>query len=493
MQLALSGVTYAYPSSPEPILSNVSITFPQGWTGLLGDNGCGKTTLARIACGLIAPDRGAVTQGLFCVMCAQEADEPPEGLYDFAADYGRDARELRRVFRIEDDMPWRFEELSFGERKKLQIAVALWQRPDVLVADEPTNHLDVDARGQLVEALGRFRGIGILVSHDRELLDALAGRCVSFEPEGLVMRPGGYSAAHAQAELERASTLRERSAAKGELARLAAEKDRRAHEAARADARRSKRRLDPKDKSARAKIDLAIFTGQDGARGRLSAQMDNHIAAAQARVEAAFVHKRYDGDLWMDAEPSPRKTVLHIPMATIPCGSGTLSIPELYVGNTDHIGVVGPNGAGKSTLLAHLRTLVAADLPVLDIPQELDPGRRRQVIKSVQALSSAERGQVLSTVAQLNSNPDRILEGERTSPGELRKLMLAVGMLSRPVLIVMDEPTNHLDLHSVEALERALSSYPGALVLVSHDRAFLSACTQRTWEVRHGAVTSASH
>lgn len=145
MQLSLSGVSYAYPSSVQPILTDVTVAFPSGWTGLLGDNGCGKSTLARIACGLIEPDAGSVTRGLVCTMCPQEADVAPEGLYDFAADYGREARELRRIFRIEDDMPWRFDELSFGERKKLQIAVALWQRPDVLVADEPTNHLDADA------------------------------------------------------------------------------------------------------------------------------------------------------------------------------------------------------------------------------------------------------------------------------------------------------------------------------------------------------------
>ena len=489
MQLSLSGVSYAYPSSVQPILTDVTIAFPLGWTGLLGDNGCGKSTLARIACGLIEPDAGSVTRGLVSIMCAQEVDEMPDGLYDFAADYGREARELRRIFRIEDDMPWRFDELSFGERKKLQIAVALWQRPDVLVADEPTNHLDADARAQLAAALARFRGIGILVSHDRELLDALVDRCVSFEPGGkLVVRPGGYTAAHGQAELERTSTARERAAAKEQLARLSTEQDRRAHEAARATARRSKRHIDPKDKSAKAKIDLAIYTGQDGAAGKKTVQMNAQVDAARKRVEAAFVHKRYDGDLWVDASPSPRKTVLHVPAATIACGEGVLEIPELYVGNTDHIGIVGPNGAGKSTLLAHVRGLLSPDLAVLDIPQELDAEEREHTVAGVAALSDAERGRVLSTVAQLNSDPDRILEGGRTSPGELRKLILASGMLHHPVLIIMDEPTNHLDLHSTEALERALAAYPGALLLVSHDRAFLQACTTRTWDVRDGRV-----
>lgn len=495
MQLVLSGVTYAYPAAREAVISNLTITFPAGWTALLGDNGCGKTTLAKIACGLIEPDAGSVTRNLVCSYVAQDADEPPEGLADFALDYGRDARELRESFRIEDDMPWRWDELSFGERKKLQVATALWGRPDVLVADEPTNHLDADAREQLGAALARFRGIGILVSHDRELVDLLATRCASFEPGGIVVRPGGYSAAHDQAELERSSAAAERQNAKRELARLAAEKDKRAHEAARADARRSKRNLDPRDHDARGKIDLAVFTGKDGQAGRLSSQMDARLVAARERLAAVRVTKRYDGDLWMDAEPARRRTVLHVPPATIPCGpEGTLEIPELWVGNTDHVGVVGPNGAGKSTLLSHLRVLLAqaADaglgLEVLDIPQELPAEARDAVVGRVTSLTPADRGRVLSTVAQLNSDPDRILEGGRTSPGELRKLMLAEGILRHPALIVMDEPTNHLDLHSTEALERALAAYPGALLLVSHDRRFLDACTARTWEVRDGRV-----
>ena len=400
MQLALTGVTFAYPSAPEPLITNATVVFPVGWIGLLGDNGCGKSTLVNLACGILPPDSGSVTSGLFCAVCAQDASTPPAELADFALDYGHDALELRRIFHIDDDMPWRFDALSFGERKKLQIACALWKRPDVLAVDEPTNHLDQDARAQLTEALKRFRGIGILVSHDRALLDALVDRCVSFEPGGaLTVRPGGYTKAHGQLELERETARRERAEAKTELARLQAEQDRRAHEAARSKARRSKRHIDPKDKSAKAKIDLAVYTGQDGVAGKLSARMDTRIAAAHDRVAASFVHKR------------------------------------------------------------------------------------------LSALTPAERGTVLSTVAHLNSKPGRILEGEDVSPGEMRKLMLAAGILRNPVLVIMDEPTNHLDLHSVEALERALAAYPDALLLVSHDRAFLAACTHAVWEVRDGRVT----
>lgn len=271
----------------------------------------------------------------------------------------------------------------------------------------------------------------------------------------IVVRPGGYSAGHMQAERERAAAAGERKRAKDELARLSAVREQRSQEAARADARRSKRGLDPKDRSARAKIDLAIFTGQDGARGKLLRQMDDRMTAAQNRVDAAFVPKRYVGNLFLDAKPGPRKTVLRIPAGNIPCGEGALELPELFVGNTERIGIVGPNGAGKSTLLDHAHNILEKQaeqqgtnaLTVLDIPQEPNPARRTRTLEAVRSLSPADLGRVLSCVAQLNSDPDRILEGAATSPGELRKLMIALGLLDAPALIIMDEPTNHLDLH----------------------------------------------
>ena len=180
MQLTLSGVTYAYPSSFEPILDRVSIAFPEGWTGLLGDNGCGKTTLAKIACGLIVPDAGSVSPHLASAYCAQETDDPPAGLFDFAADFGRDARALRVALGIEDDMPWRYDELSFGERKKLQVACALWQRPDVLVLDEPTAGLDPAGRDEIFELVRSYHkqsGATILiVSHSMEDIAQIADR-----------------------------------------------------------------------------------------------------------------------------------------------------------------------------------------------------------------------------------------------------------------------------------------------------------------------------
>lgn len=488
MQLSLQSITYTYSSSVEPILHNVSVVFPQGWTGLLGDNGCGKTTLAKIACGQLAPQEGMVTGPSVALLCSQETAFAPENLYDFAAAYDREARDLRRELALEDDMPWRYDELSCGEQKKLQIACALWAKPDVLVLDEPTNHIDAAARSCLMTALRRFDGIGIVVSHDRELLDGLVDRCASFEAGTVRVRPGGFTRASGQRDLERSASMRERRRAKEQLDRLMVEKDKRAHEAARADARMSKRHIDPKDRSAKAKIDLARFTGQDGKRGRLSSQLEGRLDAARERLAHARVEKRYDGDLWLDVAPAPRRVLMRSAACDIPCGPGALHLPDLYVGNTDHIAITGPNGAGKSTLLEHLRPHIPDGIAWLDIPQELDEELAHGVVERVRALSSGERGRVLSVVAQLNSDPARILEGCATSPGEMRKLLLALGVLSSPALIVMDEPTNHLDLHSVEALERALAGYPGALLLVSHDERFLNACTSVRWNILDGRV-----
>ena len=483
MQLSLQHLAYAYPSCVNPVLRDVSATLPCGWTGLVGDSGCGKSTFARIACGRLTPDRGTVAPHLFSVYCEQDASAEPDALYDFAAAYDRDAVALRRDLGVEDDWPWRYDTLSCGQQKRLQVACALWQRPDLLVMDEPTNHVDAPTREAITAALARFKGVGLLISHDRALLDALCVQCLFMAEGRLTTRPGGYSQGRDQEELERGAALRQRERAMREKKRLAGEAQRRREEASRAAGMRSCRNLDPKDHSGKERVKLAVYTGKDGVAGKLSSRMESRLSRAEETLAQVKVEKRYDGDLWMRAEPSARKVLYRQPEMTLALGERQLLVPPLSIGNTDHIALTGPNGAGKTTLVSEVARRIDPTARVLVIPQEPTAEQCRDAFSRLASLDSRSRGRVLAVAAALNSDPDRLVEGERTSPGEMRKLMLGLGILDEPELIIMDEPSNYLDLHSVEALERLLAAFPGALLLVSHDAALLEATTSVCWEI----------
>ncbi|MCL1847754.1 MAG: ATP-binding cassette domain-containing protein, partial [Coriobacteriia bacterium] len=488
MQISLTNITYSYEDSSGLALTSVSATFPKGWTGIVGSNGCGKSTLLRLTCGLLNPIGGSITPRLCGVYCAQETELHPEMADEFALDYSSHAQRICKLLGVEDEWIWRYETLSEGQRKRLQVAVALWRDPQLLALDEPTNHVDAATRRRLMDALVDFDGIGLLVSHDREMLDTLAQQCLFLSANSAVLRPGTYSQGHEQAELELMSVKRERKAARSELERLSAIKTARDHEAARADARRSKRHIDKGDKDAKGRIDLAVFTGQDGKAGRRSTALDARLSSAQQRLEAARVDKVYTSSIWLNTQPSKRRLLMELEQGCLAFGNGKrlppspdeacLQIPRLQLGPADHIALSGANGTGKTTLvLALIQALAASDLCVLYVPQELGMDERQGLLKQLDMLPESQRGLVLGIAAQLNSDPDRILDGGTISPGEARKLLLALGILSSPQIIIMDEPTNHLDLASTEALERMLAACPCALLLVSHDSRFLSCVT----------------
>lgn len=487
MQITLNDVSYSYPGSTQTVLDGVRAVFPVGWTGIIGNNGCGKSTLARIATGMLAPDSGTVSpRGLVVAYCEQDATIPPDRLEDFACSWEQAAVRLRADLDIDDDWPWRYDTLSSGQQKRLQVAVALWEDPDVLVMDEPTNHVDALTRRAILRALAGYRGVGLLISHDRELLDALARQCLCFEGARIVMRPGGYTQASEQAACDTKTAQRQRRDAKREAARIQAEAARRRNEASKSDAKRSARHLDVKDHDDKGRIKLAVYTGKDGVAGKLSSRMDARLEKVRQTLEEAHVDKQYAGDIWMDAEASPRRVLVRMEACELTQGEHCLRIPDLAVGNAEHIGIAGVNGSGKTTLLTALMRMVPDDLSTLFIPQEIGSELAARIMASLHEASPGERGRVLSIVAQLNSDPDRILDGGELSPGELRKLMLAQGILRHPVLIAMDEPTNHLDVGSIEALERVLVAYPGALVLVSHDERLLEKTTDFRWCLESG-------
>lgn len=499
MQLNLSNIEYSYPLAAEPTIRNVTATLPAGWTGFVGENGSGKTTLARVVCGLLQPDAGVVSPSLFSIYCAQSTEEPPGNLEDFAVTYDRAAIKLRNELSIGDEWPWRYDTLSCGQQKRLQVACALWSAPDVLVVDEPTNHVDASTRHALFTALSKFKGVGVLISHDRELLDALCSQCLFITNGTATMRPGGYSQASSQVALERSSAIHARDIAQKEKAQIEQEVQRRREEASRVQARRSGKGIAKNDSDARAKKRHYIISGQDGKAGKLSARIQSRLEKAEDNVANSKVEKRYDAHVWLDTEPSRRKVLFRMEPGHISVGESLLSFPALFIGNTDHIGLVGDNGSGKTTLIKKIITSISTDMSssdaafantgrvdtkILYIPQEPDIAQKENTLKKIRELPSVYRGQVLSIVAQLNSDPDCILEGDAVSPGEMRKLMLSLGILESPEFLVMDEPTNYLDLGSTEALERLLSAYPGALLLVSHDASLVSSATSTTWRIQ---------
>nr|MCH9685287.1 ATP-binding cassette domain-containing protein [Deltaproteobacteria bacterium] len=150
----------------------------------------------------------------------------------------------------------------------------------------------------------------------------------------------------------------------------------------------------------------------------------------------------------------------------------------------------GPNGAGKTTLL---RALAAAStLPperMFHLPQVLTPQRGQHLMEQLRRAPPEDRGRTLQRVAALGVDPGPLLRSAAPSAGELRKLALAHGLAQPTWVLLMDEPTHHLDLPSVERLEAALAEYPGALVLVSHDQRFATACTDERWTLGDGELS----
>lgn len=483
--IQFQNVSFTYDRAAEPLIQELSLRFPRGWSGVVGANGVGKSTVLKLATGILSPSEGRIQFPESKTYCQQRTDDRPDRLADMILAMDGDAFEIRGRLGIADDWVERWETLSHGERKRAQIGVALWEKPEVLAVDEPTNHLDVDAQTLLRDALGIFRGVGLLVSHDRELLDNLCGQCLFIDPPDAVLRPGKYSDGLLQADREETSLRRERQEAKRDYARLKREASKRRDAAAQSHRRRSKRGLALKDHDARGKINLARVTGKDGVDGKRLNQLEGRLSRTQEKVQNLKVRKTYEMGIWMPGERSKRDTLFRLGAGSLPLGENRmLHFPDLYMKPNDRIALTGINGSGKSTLIGHLMAML--DLPenlVTYIPQEIDLSRSQEIMTAARQLPNEKLGRMMTVVSRLGSRPHRLLESTDPSPGEIRKILLATGIANMPHLIVMDEPTNHLDLPSIECLEDALTGCPCGLLLVSHDQRFLSALAGVQWHI----------
>ncbi|UCD57444.1 MAG: ABC-F family ATP-binding cassette domain-containing protein, partial [Candidatus Hydrogenedentota bacterium] len=297
--ISFQNISFTYDTASSPLFEELTVHFPAGWTGVVGANGTGKTTILKLATGELKPQRGHVQIPETATYCPQRTDEVPPMFANLIRATDGDAWKIKRRLDIADEWVQRWDSLSHGERKRAQIAVVLWGRPQVLAVDEPTNHLDIEARSLLAAALRSFRGIGLLVSHDRELLDTLCRQCLFVEPPEAVMRPGGYTQGSRQAMKEEEYIRKQYDIAKDVAGRLKREAVRRRDAASRARRRLSKRGLDPKDHDARDKINLARVTGKDGVDGKRLRQIDSRLRQARNKQEQYKVKKTYRMGIWL--------------------------------------------------------------------------------------------------------------------------------------------------------------------------------------------------
>jgi len=482
MFLTFDDVGFTHAGSAQTIFSHLRLTLPTGWTGIVGPNGAGKTTLSRLAVGLSTPTLGRVTAPGRAILCDQRTDAAPDDLIRLIESDDPLARRVASRLGVAGDWAERWDTLSHGERKRAQLAAALAGDPTVLAVDEPTNHLDAEAREMVKDALQAFDGLGLLVSHDRALLDALCGRCLFLENGEVTLRPGGYTEGSAQAAVERETLERRAEETSRGLKRLRREYVERRERVDKGERDRSKRGIAAKDHDAKARVDAARVS--DGKSGNSLRQLDGRLRRAETVAEMV-VHRGFALGVVLPGERSGRRVDLALPPGELALGpERRLRHPALTLRPGERVALVGPNGGGKSTLIRRIvAVLEGGPVRVVHIPQEIDADRARAILEAFRSLPPDALGRAMTLVRRLNSDPGRLLAGGAPSPGEARKLLLAGAVERRPNLVILDEPTNHLDPGAAEQLEAALIGCAATILVVSHDRVFLERVTDRSWRI----------
>jgi len=472
--LSLSGVCFGY--ADEPLFSQLNIGFSaRTWTALVGPNGAGKSTLLKLLSGQVAPRRGAIARSGTVAHVDQDSATPSRSVNELAEDWSRAACRLRADWGVEPGDVERWTGLSGGERQRWLIAAALLSDPDVLLLDEPTNHLDSSGRHALAERLRRYRGVGVIVSHDRSFLDALVDR-VAWIDDGVVRTfEGNYTAARDALDAEdraRQHAAQEQRRQRTRLDREIRHRRQRAEGAARAVGHRS-RIKGPRDSDGRS-------VARRGRAARAAQKLERSMAAMTSRLEQAQerairAERRRPRAVSFAAASTRSADLLRVDLRTVRCpGGGALGSRVLEVGRTTRLRVEGDNGSGKTTLIkALVRSWAKAPDELFYLAQgEPDlPG----LFARIDAATDDQRSAWMTAATNLGLSARACAERGPLSPGQVRKLALAEGLSQARTCLILDEPTNHLDAPSIDRLQRALVGYRGALVLVTHDEAMAAA------------------
>lgn len=533
ISLTLRGVSWQLPDGSF-LFSDLDDAFDGRHTGLVGRNGVGKSVLARILAGEVTPTSGRCTRvGRVHYLPQQITPQPGETVADLAGvrvaldalrrvesgsiqqeDFDaignrwalhtqlQQALSAMQLGQLQADTP--AVQLSGGEAMRVALAGAFVADADWLILDEPSNHLDAEHRRDLIEQLRRWPGGLIVVSHDRVLLESMR-RIVELSDLGLRSYGGGYSFYAAAKAQERALAVE-----KLERRKIERRRESRAltQQRERLDQRQS-RGAKQAAKANQAPILLGLQKQRaENSAGKLRAEQDAARAALSQRVRDAAEQVGDDLPVVLLAPgdtPVMPNRVASLRDVVLPNMRGGTRKIDLLLSGAQRVGLIGANGSGKSSLLKVLAgtnmplsgdRVVSVDTAYLDQRlSALDPGRST-LAQLLAANASATESALRTQLALLGLDAERVLlPTQALSGGERLKAALALALYAeRPArLLLLDEPDNHLDLASVQALESMLKQYRGALVVVSHDAAFLAniELTHRLQATRAGWVMTA--
>ncbi len=513
VSITLAGLAWALPDGRK-LFENIDLAFGRERAGLVGRNGVGKTTLLGLIAGELRPAAGTVAVdgrlGLLRQSVQVAADETVADLFGARealalleragrgaatsdeitdADWTLAARMEAALAKVgleaAPDVP--LASLSGGQRTRARLAALVFSEPDFLLLDEPTNNLDREGRRAVIDLLAGWREGAIVISHDRELLDTMDA-IVELTSLGATRYGGNWSAYRARKALELAAARRDLAAAEREVAQI----DRAARDREEKQDRRDRGGRRKNIKGDEPKILLNTLKGRAqetrGAAvelaGKRRAQALDVATEARGRIE---VLQPLSVMLAPTGLPQGR-TVLRVDGVTaghVP-GVPVLRDFSMQVTGPERVAVTGPNGSGKTTLLSVLTGALApwrgearVLVPFALLDQEvslLDPAA--SIRDNFRRLNpGADENACRAALARFMFRADAALQRAGTlSGGQMLRagLACALGGASPPQLLILDEPTNHLDIEAIEAVEAGLAAYDGALLIVSHDEAFLA-------------------
>ncbi|MCW5733780.1 MAG: ABC-F family ATP-binding cassette domain-containing protein [Enhydrobacter sp.] len=512
--IVLSGLTWSTPDG-RSLFSELDLSFGTGRTGLVGRNGVGKTTLLKLVDGTLRPHAGTISiSGTLGVLGQSVQDSPGMTVADLfgaaeglavlqraerglasaeelaGADWTLEARLVTALDRLHLDAHagTPLATLSGGQRTRMALAALVFAEPDFILLDEPTNNLDRAGRTAVMELLGGWRAGAIVVSHDRELLEAMDA-IVELSALGATRYGGNWSHYRERRAAALAAAEHDLAEARKRVDDLAWRTQANAERKARKDGagRRNRGRNDIPRIQLNTMRNRSEATGGEAAR---LAERRRTKALEDANTARAKIEILQPLSVAMPSTGLPTaRTVLQVREASAGYSAGQPVLRDLSfsVVGPERIAVTGANGSGKTTLLSLITGRLAPwsgtvevmvpfallDQQVALLDRKLSirenfhrrhPGPDENGCRAALARFMFRADAALQTVASL-------------SGGQMLRAGLACVLAgpTPPSLLLLDEPTNHLDVDSIEAVEAGLRAYDGALLVVSHDEAFLDA------------------